>query len=244
MSVAVALFFYEKRLGVRIWLVLAVLVMGIALVLTISRSGLLAFVVGLGIIGVLRSRIILVVGFAFIVLALIASPRFFTRITEGFSVDETGVKRIESWSDAVTLTKAFPVLGVGYNNLASVQDDLGMVDMFDVNNRGGFENSFLTILVTTGIIGFLAYLYMWWVFLKSAYNLFLDSKAPPLYRGLGLGIFAGILGIMANAMFINSLLYPFILINVWIFGAMVMFMKNELSCEARNELRNKDRNFS
>lgn len=229
MSIAVAMLFYESRLSTRILLILGILTMGVALILTISRSGLLAFVVGLGIIGIIRSRIILLVGIMCIVLALVASPRFFTRITEGLSVDETGVKRIESWEKGIKLTAGYPILGVGYNNLASVQDDLGLVDMFDVNNRSGFENSLLTILVTTGFIGFFSYLYILWVFLKSAYDLYISSKSPPYYKGLSLGIFAGILGIIANSMFINSLLYPFILINIWIFAAMIMRMRNDVA---------------
>jgi hypothetical protein len=222
MSVAIAMLFYEENRTWKRWLAFSIMIMGVALMLTISRSGLLALVGGLFVIGVVRSRLFLLLGFIGIVLSLLLYPRLFDRITEGFSLDETGVKRIESWSKGLTIMKAYPILGVGYNNLASVQDDLGMVDEFDVNNRGGFENSLLTIFVTTGIVGFTAYLYMLFILLYTAYRNYLQANAPPWSRGVSLGIFAGIIGIIANSMFINSLLYPFILINLWIMAAIVM----------------------
>jgi len=95
---------------------------------------------------------------------------------------------------------------------------------------GGFDSTLLTILATTGIVGFLVYLWLLWRTLKDSFKELWDKnlprstqqnlvslsvqnkKSPPDLRGLGLGIFAGFLGLLVHSQFVNSLLYPHIML--------------------------------
>lgn len=225
MAVATGIWFYTPSKKEKTWLSVLLVITGVALMLTVSRSGLLALVTAMGIIGLLRSKLFLFLGIAAILLVVLTQPRLVTRITEGLSVDETGALRIQSWYNAASVTASYPVLGVGYNTLASVNDDLGLVDEFDVNNRGGVENSILSIFVTTGVVGLTAFLWLYLIMLKKAYDIWKDKEVPPRWRGFSLGLLAAMLGIIMHSIFINSLLYPFILIYIWIWMGMLVRIK-------------------
>jgi O-antigen ligase len=216
LSAALGVYFYTREKGKKALYILLMLVLGVALILTYSRSGYLAMVVAGAIICFLRSRLSIVIGIAAIIATFILVPRTLTRITEGLSVDETGVKRIESWAKAVSIVPEYPLLGTGYNTFGFVQDALGTADEFDVNNRSGVENSFLTVLVTTGIVGFVSFAYLYFVILRSLYRNWKSKALPDRWRGLNLGVFAGIVGLLFHAIFIHSLMYPFILVFFWV----------------------------
>jgi len=210
----------------KVLIALAVLFCAVALLLTFSRTGYLAFLFAFIMIGILRSPKILIVGMTIIILAFINSPRAVQRITDGLSVDETGLKRIYSWDKGIRLVANFPILGIGYNNLAPVQDFYALVDEFDVNNRAGLENSFLTILVTTGILGGLTYLWLWGATIKSALQLWFRKKLPYKIRSEGLAIATALLSLVISSLFMNSLLYPFLLVHIWIVSALIPTTKS------------------
>ncbi len=208
------------------WLIaIAVLFCAVALLLTFSRTGYLAFLFAFLIIGILRSPKILIVGLTCITLALLSSPRAMQRVTDGLSLDETGLKRIYSWDKGIRIVANFPVLGIGYNNLAPVQDFYALVDEFDVNNRGGLENSFLTILVTTGILGGITYIWLWGATIKRALQLWFRKKLPFKMRNEGLTIATALLSLVISSLFMNSLLYPFILVHIWLVSALIPIVK-------------------
>lgn len=208
------------------WLIgLTVLICAVALLLTFSRTGYLAFLFAFLIIGVLRSPKILIVGITCMTIALLSSPRAMQRVTDGLSIDATGLKRIYSWDKGIRLLANFPILGVGYNNLAPVQDYYALVDEFDVNNRGGLENSFLTILVTTGLAGGFAYIWLWGASIKRSMKLWFRKKLNFKIRNEGLTIATALLALIISSMFINSLLYPFLLVHIWLVSALIPIVK-------------------
>ena len=211
----------SRRLRAKLWISLAVAVIFVAFLLTYSRGALLGLAVGLVLIGLFRAPRAVAVGALAIALAIAAVPRFAQRITDGLSIDETGVKRITSWTKAVKLLPSSPMLGVGYNHLATVQDALGTVDEFDVNNRGGVENSLLTVAVTTGALGLGAYLWH----LASLYILTIrtwrERRRSPAVRHLALGTAAALTAVLVASMTLNAMLYPFILLQLWALLAIV-----------------------
>jgi len=220
-----SMFFYTEKWLEKMLLVLILAICGIALVLTYSRTGYLALMVAGGIIAIFRSKFLIFVGVAAFIFVLVMSPRTFTRITEGMSIDATGMKRIESWSKGVKIIPSYPLLGTGYNTFASVQDDLGTVDEFDVNNRGGLENSMLTILVTTGILGLIAFASIYILLIRQSYLNWKNEELPEFLRGVNLGVMAAVCGFLISSITINSLLYSFLLIYFWIMASFVVSSK-------------------
>lgn len=230
-SIAIALLLEARTLKERSVLIFQLLVIGIALVLTFSRSGYLAIMVAVFVIGVLRAPKILGASFLVVVLTLSLSPRALSRVVEGMTFDETVVKRFESWGKALELIPNWPVLGVGYNTLMFVQDDLGTADSFDVNNKSGVENSFLSILLTTGVLGLVSFTFIYLAIFKQAFLNWKNKALGKRYQTLSIGIMASLLGIIANSMIINSLVYPFILIYIWVLAGIVVAIPKILNDE-------------
>lgn len=187
----------------------------LAIVFTYSRSTYLAFFVGMMVIGLLRSWRLLLFGCLAILIAFFSFPRLQTRILGGFSLDVTAKMRLESYNQAKEIIQDYPYLGVGYNTLRFVREDYGQVQDPRQHAAGGFDSSFLTIWATTGIIGLLVYLWLCFTILKEGFKIFWDKNAPPVLRGLALGIFAGFSGLIVHSQFVNSLLYPHIMMYLW-----------------------------
>lgn len=180
----------------------------LAIVLTYSRSAYLACATMILTIGILKSWRLLLFGAVISVIAFFAFPRMQERIMGGFSLDATAKMRIESYNQAQQIIDDYPILGVGYNNLRSIREDYGQILDPTEHQAGGFDSSFLTILATTGIVGFVGYLWICLAVLKDSIKGFLDKNLPTDFRSLSLGLFAGFLGLLAHSQFVNSLLFP------------------------------------
>lgn len=186
-----------------------------ALVLTYSRSAYLAFAVSFLVLGILKSWRLLLFGFVLLAIVFFSIPRMQERILGAFSLDITAKMRLESFEDASKIIADYPYFGTGYNTLRFVREDYGQIEDTAQHTAGGFDSSFLTILATTGIFGFLVYLWLWFRILKESFLSFWNKKAPPEFRGLSLGIFSGFIGLIFHSQFVNSLLYPHIMIYLW-----------------------------
>jgi hypothetical protein len=206
----------------RKWYLILLAILVIALALTLSRTAYVSLVGGFLLLSIFKSRISLLIGIVVILVGVGFNPTIFNRISQGVSLDDSAIKHIESWVDGKNIISAYPVLGVGYNFLPSVYEDLALIDEWDVNNKSGIENSLFTVWVTTGIIGLLAYLLIWGtVFIESFINT--SSKNLPLFlRGLNFGIMGGLISILLSSMFVNSLFFSYIVVYMWFFAAFVM----------------------
>lgn len=113
--------------------------------------------------------------------------------------------RIESAQNAIAIIAKNPILGVGFNAYRYAQIRYGFRGGAgaEVSHAdAGTDNSFLFVLATTGIVGFIAYIWLWFRILRK-------NAASAL-------ILASIVGVFVNSLFINSLFYPFIMLWLWI----------------------------
>jgi len=193
----------------------AFLFLTLAIILTYSRSTYLAFAIMVLVIGILRSWRLLLFGVLALIVAYFAFPRMQERILGGFSLDATAKMRLENYKEAQEIIEDNWLIGVGYNNLRAAREAYGQVLDVKSHAAGGFDSTFLTILGTTGVFGLFVYLWLCFRILKEAFKQFWDKKSSPVLRGLGLGIFAGFLGLVAHSQFVNSLLYPHIMLYLW-----------------------------
>lgn len=199
-----------------------------AIVSTFSRSTYLAFLITFLVIGILKSWRLLLLGIIGLVIIFFAVPRVQERILGAVSLDITAQMRLESFSQAYEIIKDYPIIGTGYNTLRFVRQDYGQVEGPKQMTAGGFDSSFLTILATTGIIGFMVYLWLCFSILKESLKSFLRKRSPPVLRGLALGILAGFLGLIIHSQFVNSLFYPHIMVYLWfILGLLFSYPKSD-----------------
>lgn len=174
-----------------------------SLALTYSRSSYLAYLMGMGVIAFIKKAprfflIILFIG----ALTLLILPR--QSGGEGIRLERTSTiqARVGSWQNALIISRDHPLIGVGFNAFRYAQRDYGFLkEQWQESNAGaGADSSLLFVLATTGIIGFLTYLGIWWKILRIG----------------NLTILASALAILIHSLFLNSLFYPWVMAWMWI----------------------------
>ena len=215
------------------------IICAVALFLTYSRSGYLALLTSLLIIGLFKSRKTLIIFALIFIFTISISDRAYQRtqdlIDSAKSIifdtnqnpDPTAKLRIQSWQDTISLIAQKPILGTGFNTLKYVKFDEGLVQNIDVHSASGSDSTFLTILATTGIIGFIPYLLMQLSIVKSSFLVFKKQHDKNL-KAIGLGTFAGYSGLLVHSFFVNSLLFVQILIPVYVVLGIIYWRRNSI----------------
>lgn len=164
----------------------------ITLFLTYSRSSYLALVVTALYLALIKKKMVFfLLGFSALCLVLVLLPRpggDGVKLERMFSITQ----RLENYQSGWQTWQRYPVFGIGFNTLKYFRQD------FISHSAGGYDSSFIFVLVTTGAIGLLAYL-NW---LKSLWR-------PSLLVKLSL------IALIIHACFQNTLFYPWALIWLW-----------------------------
>ncbi len=207
------------------WWWAAIATMTLAVVLTFSRSGYLALIAGTGFVTLMRSRAIFFLGLLAAIAMIFFVPRVQERVVGIRTVDETAQLRIVSWQNAFEVINDHLWFGVGYNLYRYVQVEYGFLDDTKIHSASGSDSSLLSIWVTTGFLGLVAYVWLLLAMFREAWRTWRDRALSSEWRGFGLGVFAGLLALVLHAQFVNGLLYPHIMQTVWIFLAMAIMLR-------------------
>lgn len=177
----------------------------IALLTTFSRGAYLGFAVGFLTLSILnksfRWGIVTILLFSGLLMGfssyqkLVAQPR-------GIDRAESAEFRLSTWQQGWQLLSSHPILGVGFNAYRFALREYDLADEQFLKSHGASTNdsSLLHIAATTGVPGLASYLF----FLIS---LIWIGKQNFILQ-------AGLLGLLAQSFFANTLFYPFILIWV------------------------------
>ncbi len=228
--------FYNKKItGIFIFITFTLL---IALLLTYSRSALLAFIIPTFILGIIYFRGLLITLSLVIILLLPFSPRATERITDGinsavsltetdsmFVADPTARLRVENWQEGLQLSKENFWTGIGFNTIRLHKTK-------NIHSSGGFDSSLLTTLVTSGIFGLIAFLFFYFRFAvkllwksreyKNSTN---SNEYNTILYGVTVGFLASFLGFFAQSFFINSLYYSLFIIFIFGLGGVILSQK-------------------
>jgi len=200
---------YDEKV---VWGLLGTVVF-VALVLTFSRSAWLMFAVSMGVMGVLKSKKLLVLALVAFLAAYALVPRVQTRVAGGVDPDDSARARIVSWKDTLEIVRENPWIGVGFNTFRYAQaryDFFGFRDPLGGRAGAGSDSSLLLVLATTGMVGLAAFLLLGF---KALWPLAHFSGGKRY--GVNLAVLAGFAGLLAESNFINSLFYPWVMIWVW-----------------------------
>jgi hypothetical protein len=181
----------------------------VGIYLTYSRTALVSFAVGVLSLGLLYKKYKLLILVLVLVSVFVLS--FSDTHIEGLNPFRTASsgERIESAQNAVKILKKNPVFGVGFNSYRYAQTRFGFRtpnDLIPSNADAGTDNSFLFVLATTGILGFIFFILSYISILKT---LFLEKTV------LSYMIFCSFFALLAGSMFLNCLFYTPIL--TWAF---------------------------
>ncbi|MBM3205385.1 O-antigen ligase family protein [Candidatus Shapirobacteria bacterium] len=189
----------QKRWFMILWLFLFVI-----LALTYSRASWLVFFLSMTLLAFSKRSwrfLVLIIGLLAFTWLVIPQPA-----GEGGKLIRTYTiqARWENSQQAITIIKQRPFLGVGFNTLRYYQKQKGFLaeENWQLNQAGaGIDNSWLFVLATSGLLGFLAYLWLWGKALKISQGNFL--------------VLASLMTFMVHAFFINSLFYPWAMAWFW-----------------------------
>lgn len=187
----------------------------IALCLTFSRSALLMLLVGCGTFLILinKKKLIVIMLLVLVAFALIASPNFYVENINLFRA-ASGKARLENYSSAIKIIQDHPLTGIGFNSYRYAKEAYGIPSEWTnapSHADAGVDNSFLFVLVTTGIPGLCVYLWLWLVILKRALYLYRQKS-----NTMALVVFSSSVALFTSALFINSLFFPAFMLWMWI----------------------------
>lgn len=184
-----------------------------------SRSSYLAFIPACLVLGLMADRRAIGVGIILISFAL--SPFFlpavvknrvlftFTQPKEagqitiaGVRVDTSTSARLNSWKEAFQDWTKHPILGYGVTGYKFV------------------DAQFPRVLVETGIIGLIAFLYLLYSIFKLTISNLRDLKTPYL-QGICIGFLAGYIGLLFHAVGANTFIIVRIMEPFWFFAGIV-----------------------
>ena len=211
----------------RIFLALLIIASFVALFLTFSRSGYLAAGIGLLIFFLVKDWKVILIAIILASIGIVSSERATKRVEElagtfasivfqdTDEIDPTAKLRIQNWGKSFSLFEKKKIAGIGYNTYRYIAAEEGIVNE-GYFSAGGADSTHLTILVTTGLIGFFLYLLFLGNLLRISWR---KSRSAPQGGGekngtIYLGFFAGLCALLIHATFVNSLFFPLIFIPV------------------------------
>jgi len=153
--------------------------------LTFSRGAYTGFLFGLFVLGLIKERKFLILTVVILMSWQSLVPNAVKeRVTmtyqEGEGLDSSAEERVTIWEDAVHVFNEDPILGTGFNTYAYMGRVGGYTDT---------HNYYLKILIETGLVGLLIFLWLLGVACKVSWRLFRMAK-DPVMRALGCGLFA------------------------------------------------------
>lgn len=207
------------------------LLMFAGLVMTLSRGGMLSFVVGcvllFGIVGVTRR--VARLGMVIVVLLVVSLPKLipFAAQYSRFGIsDASAMARVMIWQRAFSTFLDHPWFGIGFNTYGFVQERRGFVRMGGSSYSA--EGGLLFIAVMTGIVGLLLFLAMLWFVLRRSRWGWRQALATPEERGLLIGTAVATVALVVHSIFVNSLLTPWVMEPLWILWGLTFLIATDL----------------
>ncbi len=172
-----------------------------SLLFTFSRGGYLATIVALIFLGVVKSRILLAVLMIFLliwddILPVAVVHRVNMTVTEEGELEGSAAIRFSLWEQVQGAIAQRPVAGLGFSTTPYLrlhsESGLGAD-----KTAGSTHSGYIAFLVELGVIGLLLQLWQFGLGMRIGWKLFKNSK-DCLYQGIGLGLVACILAILAS----------------------------------------------
>ena len=175
----------------------------LAVIGSFARSMWLSLALGIPIIAFTRSRrfgtILTSLILVFVVGGMLTVPTLRYRIGSILDPGQNET-RLNLWNTAVKISEGNPVLGVGEDNWDLVFDRYRVVGYYDTTVHP--HNDYLTVLVSSGVPGLLAFLSTWAVILVTGFKSARRMQSKTL-RAVAWGGAFSLVGLLVGAMFQN-----------------------------------------
>lgn len=205
------------------------IVLSVAMLLTLSRSSLLACVLGYAVLLFVRGANRKLAGVtmlgAIAAIPFLAAYLQFAASFGKLGIDGSAAQRLIPWSRALRMLVDHPWLGVGFNAVGVAQQAYGWEPI------GGAEVSFdgglLFVAAMTGGVGLLVYVTLLTRVVGVCRDVWRRSVNPE-HRALAAGTTAATSAVVVHSLFANSLLLPFVMQVLWILWGRVRVIQRAL----------------
>ncbi|HHY36229.1 MAG TPA: hypothetical protein GX518_00925 [Firmicutes bacterium] len=215
---SIGLAWYHRDWGQRLLYGGATALQVLCLILTMSRSGWLAFAAGVAVFAILLDRRLLLVGLGLGLLSLpvlLKSDVLLQRLLSIFSLkDSSNAHRLMVWQETLVMIRSFWATGVGLGHRA-----FRFLYPYFAFDRSKFpyhsHNTYLQVAVETGLFGLAALLLYLGSILKGAVRRIL-GEGHPFDRTMLVAAVSSLAGILVFGLFESVLYLPKIIIMFWI----------------------------
>ncbi len=148
--------------------------------------------------------------------------------------------RLEIWRESLRVWQSAPVLGCGIRHFPhfNVPEAIVPGHSKDLNHA---HSNYFHILSTTGLLGLLAYLWLWFSVLATAARLYVKTKSSRTAESsLGLGIFGGALALMLAGVFEYNFGSSQIRLTQWFVLAMLPLTDRREAASLSNQSEKND----
>jgi O-antigen ligase len=208
----------EKKRWIRLGILLLLFTALYGLLFSFSRGGYLAFLAGTTFLGVIKKRKLLlivatlVIGWQLFLPTAVKERIAMTENSQG-QLDNSAQIRVKLWKDAVQLVESNPWLGTGFFTYAYMGRLEGL--------RRDTHNYYLKMLVETGFVGLLLFLWILAKLFRSGFTLYLTTQDDFL-RSLGLGFATLMVGAVVVNVFGDRWAYIEVNGFLWVLLGLVM----------------------
>ena len=212
LSIALAYAFFSAHLKTKLYMIAFWVSGSIALVFTVSRIGLISWLLSIIIFFIVilsfrivparKKKVVLLSGFTFIaisvtILILIGGTLLKSRMMEDYG---SATVRVPMWKVAINIIKAHPLVGVGLDNYTLVHrhyDDTN--EQISIVFPAPVHNLFLLYAAEIGIIGLIFFLIFMGKIIKASFNC-IRKASLRLDKALYLCIAIGVINILIQSM--------------------------------------------
>lgn len=193
------------------WMLILTSFFLVTLAFTYSRGSYLALIAGVAVMGIYAKKIkvilAIVLGLVLLVIILPTSRNLNLNIFRISSITD----RLNDYTKTVSIIKSSPLFGVGYDNICLAKAKIDGGVNFFYHDCSGSNSSLLYVMATTGIVGFISYIY-----------LLIKTLKFTNYDMLYASIFAAFL---VSGFFNNTMFYS------WLMGYMAILLAVSLRSE-------------
>ena len=230
---------YVRRLPVKLGILALVATSAYCLLFSFSRAGYLGFLAALLVLGLLKERkLLFVVAIVLIAWQTVLPVSVRERIamtTEGTGIsqqlDPAAQDRLQLWEDAGGLFRESPIIGAGFYTYGFLRR---------VGPFRDTHNYYVKVVVETGILGLLLFLWLLGRMWGMGYSLFRLAQ-DPFWAAIGLGFVALICGVTVLNFFGDRWTYQQVTGYLWVLlgcvarGLFIMRQSDELGGEIKRE---------
>jgi|GEM_PF-653286 len=234
LSLVWAFILFDRSSRNKIFLMISAVTLFLALIWTYTRSAWLGFGLALLVLGYWKSRRLLLgltAGtLACFVLISLVQPSVLKRAESIFSFEQN-MDRIYIWKSSLDMVKDYPITGIGQGNYNKLSREVykKRYPFKQPPSHAHAHNNLIMIAVDRGILGLLAFIWLWIVIFKETWGT-LRQLPPDRYylRALTLGGLASFIAFFIQGFFENNFGDSEVAMLLWFLVAVVMVVKVKL----------------